>query len=523
MAMLFMVLTLWCSAFAAIITVTSSADNGVGTLRSALTNATDGDEIRFLLPENDNTITLSTALEFSASRFSTGISINGSNEGRGVILDGGSTTGILNIKAGNVVRIKSLTFRNGYAANGGAVFSYGNVFVENCAFYANKATAYGGAVSVHGTDDGKIALALVRCTFSENTASIAGGGVYFARPARIYMCSFIGNNGGSGGGIKSACNNHLIANCSILNNKGIEGAGLSMYTGSWTGRDRVCYSTLAFNNSSPSSSYASYDVCQYYQVLGGAVLCGNFGNPSGSEIGTAYVESGIVWSEALSSKSGYGAAIDSAVVDGVTQMAPRPVQGGLALGYGGGIMWHNADWSVYSSVSTTEATICEDIDVLGHKINSFPFLGSQFVDPVVQIDEKTVVPYSWLRTYYPTLPQIVPGTPIRIGSKKFHAAYSDASTNDSSNVSSPRAGTFLKNWESYVAGLNPTNSTDALLAYINMVNDNTPVITWTPNLNTNGVVRKYTIEGSESIQETSWHSPTNSYDRFYRVRVEMPE
>ena len=47
-------------------------------------------------------------------------------------------------------------------------------------------------------------------------------------------------------------------------------------------------------------------------------------------------------------------------------------------------------------------------------------------------------------------------------------------------------------------------------------------VTWAPNLNTNGVVRSYTIWGKENLTDAVWHSPTNATDRFFKVLVEKP-
>ena len=50
-----------------------------------------------------------------------------------------------------------------------------------------------------------------------------------------------------------------------------------------------------------------------------------------------------------------------------------------------------------------------------------------------------------------------------------------------------------------------------------------PVVTWEPDLNTNGVVRTYKVYGSESLENGgSWQYPTNSLHRFFKVTVEMP-
>ena len=76
-------------------------------------------------------------------------------------------------------------------------------------------------------------------------------------------------------------------------------------------------------------------------------------------------------------------------------------------------------------------------------------------------------------------------------------------------------------WQDYVAGTDPTNTASRFTAAIS-VSNNLPYITWSPNLNTNGVVRKYTILGKESLTDTADWAPTNSTHRFFKVKVEMP-
>ena len=77
-------------------------------------------------------------------------------------------------------------------------------------------------------------------------------------------------------------------------------------------------------------------------------------------------------------------------------------------------------------------------------------------------------------------------------------------------------------WEEYVAGLDPTNALSVFTAKIEMRGD-TPVVTWEPDLNTNGVVRTYKVYGSETLENGGeWQHPTNSLHRFFKVTVEMP-
>ena len=79
-----------------------------------------------------------------------------------------------------------------------------------------------------------------------------------------------------------------------------------------------------------------------------------------------------------------------------------------------------------------------------------------------------------------------------------------------------------KVWECYVAGISPTNETAKFTAAIEMV-DGVPQITWSPNLNTNGIERTYTIWGKTNLTDgADWECPTNSAHRFFKVTVEMP-
>ncbi len=93
----------------------------------------------------------------------------------------------------------------------------------------------------------------------------------------------------------------------------------------------------------------------------------------------------------------------------------------------------------------------------------------------------------------------------------------------------------------YVAGLEPTNEVSKFEVKIEM-SGGVPVLTWTPNLNTNGVIRSYTImplkwnatmgrfeddtenavTGATSGQSLE-SEPTPSGVRLYRVKVALLE
>ena len=77
-------------------------------------------------------------------------------------------------------------------------------------------------------------------------------------------------------------------------------------------------------------------------------------------------------------------------------------------------------------------------------------------------------------------------------------------------------------WECYVAGISPTNAVAQFTAKIEM-KDGAPIVTWEPDLNTNGIIRTYKVYGSETLENGGdWQYPTNSLHRFFKVTVEMP-
>ncbi len=72
-------------------------------------------------------------------------------------------------------------------------------------------------------------------------------------------------------------------------------------------------------------------------------------------------------------------------------------------------------------------------------------------------------------------------------------------------------------WEEYVAGSIPTNNESVFRARI-AVSNGYPRITWSPDL---GTARVYVVNGRTNLMGEAW-GPTNSGNRFFRVKVQMP-
>ena len=112
------------------------------------------------------------------------------------------------------------------------------------------------------------------------------------------------------------------------------------------------------------------------------------------------------------------------------------------------------------------------------------------------------VPYSWLRGYNLGLD-------------------SDFETAAKSLNGKNTSGKAMSVWQDYVAGTDPTNVNSVFTAAIEMV-DGLPHVTWSPDLNTNGEVRVYTVFGKTNLTDAAWVCPTNAAHRFFKVKVEMP-
>jgi hypothetical protein len=105
------------------------------------------------------------------------------------------------------------------------------------------------------------------------------------------------------------------------------------------------------------------------------------------------------------------------------------------------------------------------------------------------------VPYYWLDMFYPDLTT----------SNMYEIAASSMGANN------------LAVWESYAAGLTPTNPLSQFIADISVSND-LNMVTWSPDLRPD---RVYTVLGKTNLTDATW-GPTNAASRFFKVSVELP-
>ena len=76
-------------------------------------------------------------------------------------------------------------------------------------------------------------------------------------------------------------------------------------------------------------------------------------------------------------------------------------------------------------------------------------------------------------------------------------------------------------WESYVAGLKPNDASIQFRAEITIA-DGQICLSWTPDLNSNGVTRIYTVAGRTDLDTGDWEPQVQPWHRFFKVEVTMP-
>ncbi len=166
------------AARAVTLTVTSTADDGsVGTLRSVLGGAADGDTIDFSVT---GTITLSATGQLVVDK-----SVEITGPGANILaIDGNATSRVFYIASGKTVRISGLTITNGSESgnNGGGIYNdHAKLTLSQCTLSGNSAGGGGGGIFSNAQTSSASSIAsltVVNCTISGNSSSEDGGGIF---------------------------------------------------------------------------------------------------------------------------------------------------------------------------------------------------------------------------------------------------------------------------------------------------------------------------------------------------------
>ncbi len=225
------------SIFATDQVVTNNNDAGAGSLRQAIIDAGDGDQITFNLSFGNETITISSELSLTES-----LIIEGSNSpGSGtavtvqVTTPGTSTFRVFNINAsGKTITLSNMTIK------GGDISGNGNV-----------AAGFGGGIYLAaGT------LTLEKATVS-NSQAYNGGGIYVGSAIlNLNNSSVISNTideniSGAGAGIYTSGTTNITNSTIALNTGPDYGGGIFINSGTTTIRD----ATISQNKTNGTNDY----------------------------------------------------------------------------------------------------------------------------------------------------------------------------------------------------------------------------------------------------------------------------
>lgn len=219
--------------------VTSTADAGLGSLRSALLGAEDGTVITFDPSLNGDTIRLQSELQFCAD-----IILQGPGADL-LAISGEDSTRILRIMPGNNVEVVGLSLVKGKttSSDGGAVLSDGKIRLLNCVLANNYAADDGGAVAVL---DASASIRLDSCIVFNNSCGDDGGAISCINGSVIINASTISDNfSPSSGGALNMNGIVNISNSTFVGNEATSSGGAIR---NFTGGTLTCInSTFASN------------------------------------------------------------------------------------------------------------------------------------------------------------------------------------------------------------------------------------------------------------------------------------
>jgi predicted outer membrane repeat protein len=218
----------------AILTVTSKANSGAGSLRETISKAQAGDTIKFASSLANQSITLSSNLKIDKN-----LTVDAANASN-LTISGNKATPVFWVdKKGTNFTVRNLTVADGFLPKdyGGAIHTTDQVTlrVENCKFNNNVARA-GGAIFIRDRSN----LTVINSKFNGNDAAKYGDqemsagaiGTLGKCNVTIKGSEFKNNKGINGGAVYTIFSNLTIENSTFIKNDSTPGKALGSPTSS---------------------------------------------------------------------------------------------------------------------------------------------------------------------------------------------------------------------------------------------------------------------------------------------------
>lgn len=261
--------------------VTNTNDSGTGSLRDAITSASDGDVVEIvssLIASNSDTIKLSSNITIDNDITVRGPFAVGGNK---LYLSGMLSSRVFLINNSSTVLLDSLNFVYSKDNVGGAILvSSGIITVNNCSFKNCRASSGNGG-AIHGAT-----ITINNSIFDNNSASSSKGGAVSGGILNISNSIFTNNSSASGGAITGT---EVTINNSTLEYNSASDYGGAIFS---TKKITVNYSTLNNNNASDgggalctsnsTSSHLATSLYSYVYVTASTLYANS--SPRGSAI-----------------------------------------------------------------------------------------------------------------------------------------------------------------------------------------------------------------------------------------------
>ena len=201
-----------------VLTVTSTADSGPGTLRQAIVDVCEGGTIDFAFTE-PTTITLTSGqltIDKPLTIAGPGVDI--------LTISGNDAFRVMKVTA--ETRLSGLTLAHGYifSEDGGGIYNSGNLTLANCAITDNWTNRNGGGIYSSGV------LTIDNCTLSNNASNHPAGGIYNMGTLTMSDSTVTGNIAAwDGGGMINWGTATINRSSFTQNQSGDDGGGILNY------------------------------------------------------------------------------------------------------------------------------------------------------------------------------------------------------------------------------------------------------------------------------------------------------
>jgi len=208
--------------------VTSLADGGPGTLRSAIENAPFGEDATTIVFDVQGTINLTQPLFIVAKV----INIEGPGAGN-LVINGNRTFRVIWNIAGSITTISGVTIQNGRAIgnfSGGGIYNAATLTVNDCVIANNDSVNFGGGIY----SDSNARLTVTGSIVSDNSGFEGGGGIHAVPNSTTFIANstFARNSSAKGGGAVLGIFAHIeIVGSTFANNSAASGAGVQINNG----------------------------------------------------------------------------------------------------------------------------------------------------------------------------------------------------------------------------------------------------------------------------------------------------